>query len=422
MQELTRVPASNLRRYYVQLVGRPPNHKRGMSTVQQEKWLPLVKEFVPKTRGPAGYFLRDEEELFVITLEEAFRAAFPYDTDMLERMATNAGKGIYGKDFKVGVKWRVGFEKRWRDRLTTLKCGSIDRARGKKATSEVRDAVFKKFKIFLKTLVDEGKFTQDQVDNLQKHLANCDEVGGDERGKSKKRVYACNNAAAGSWRATDTAGDHEPFHVTLMLTSLAIGIIASAVQVIHSCPGVVNPRMSSELYDGLPGHWSCCRTSSGSQTRETFEDWTAYFVRTMTKKGWGTQNNKPMILLIDGHTSRWTYDGLQTLINAGIYPFFIASHTSAWHQPNGQSDSRLFFVSVFILSYKSYRSYPMGYNDRNDITCLPQFCSIYRCRPEREVQSSVFQAMQVSCVPTDSHNHMISPHQEMATNKSVRPI
>ena len=138
MQELTKVPASNLRRYYIQLVGRAPNKKHGMSKVQQAKWLPLVKDFVPKTRGAPGYFLRDEEELFVITLEEAYRAAFPYDGDMLERLASKAGQGVYGKDFKVGRNWRYGFEKRWKERLTTLKCGSIDRSRGKKATTEVK--------------------------------------------------------------------------------------------------------------------------------------------------------------------------------------------------------------------------------------------------------------------------------------------
>ena len=330
MEELIKVPSTTLRRHYIDLVGRPPNKKHGMSKVQQAIKLEECKHYVPKTRGSPGYFLRDEEELFVITLEEAFRAAFPYDGNMLERMASKAGKLAYGKDFLVTSKWRRGFEKRWRHRLCKLKCGSIDKARGKKATAEVRDQVFLKFKNFLNTLINDGKITQAQADNLGAHLANCDEVGGDERGQSKRRVYGSTNAAAGSWRCTDFAGDHEPFHVTLMLTSLACGIIARAVQIIHSCPGVANPRMASHLYEYLPEHWSVKRTSSGSQTRETFEDWCRYFVRTMGEQGWGKKYNKPMILIIDGHTSRWTYDGcLSHLIAAGIYPFFIASHTSA---------------------------------------------------------------------------------------------
>ena len=55
----------------------------------------------------------------------------------------------------------------------------------------------------------------------------------------------------------------------------------------------------------------------------------------MRGMGYGKgQGLKPLILLIDGHSSRWTYQGLKTLMDAGIFPFFIASHTSAWAQPN----------------------------------------------------------------------------------------
>ena len=116
----------------------------------------------------------------MITLEDAGNAAFPYDSDMLERMASNAGKGVYGKDFEVGRKWRLGFEKRFKQRMKKIKCGSICRSRGKKANTEIRDAVFKKFENFLADLIKDGKFTQAQTDNLQAHLCNPDEVGGDE--------------------------------------------------------------------------------------------------------------------------------------------------------------------------------------------------------------------------------------------------
>ena len=348
MQEITRVPSTNLRRYFMELVGRPPNQKIPLSKPNQEKYLKLLQDFVPRSRGDkTRYFLRDEEELFVIAIEEAANAAFPYDTHMLERMASNAGKLVYGDNFEVGTKWRLGFEYRWKSRLSKAKCSSIDRTRGKKATAEIRDEVFKKFKQFLQTLVEDGSMTQSQVDNLGAHLANCDEVGGDERGKNKSKVYIGSNAASEAWRTTDFAGDHEPFHVTLMLVSLAIGIIARAVQMIHSCPGVVNPRMSSELLEHLPEHWSCRRTTSGSMTREIFEDWAKYFVRIMDQEGYGKRHNNPLVLLIDGHTSRWTYDGLNVLIQAGIYPFFIASHTSAWDQPNGELRPAM-FVSVFF--------------------------------------------------------------------------
>jgi hypothetical protein len=241
----------------------------------------------------------------------------------------------------------MGFEKRWSNRLTKVKCSSIDRSRGKKATAEIRDAVFFKFKNFLQTMVEDGKMTQTQVDNLGNHLCNCDEVGGDERGKGSKKVYSSTNAAKGSWRTTDYGGDHEPFHVTLMLTTMAIGVLLLSIMMIHSCPGVANPRMSSHLYEHVPDNWSVKRTSSGSMTRETFEDWCRYFVRMCDEEGYGKKHGHPIILLIDGHSSRWTYDGLNILISHGIYPFFIASHTSAWHQPNGTG--RYFFFCFFFV-------------------------------------------------------------------------
>lgn len=220
--------------------------------------------------------------------------------------------------------------------MSKAKCISIDRVRGKKATAEIRDEVFKKFNQFLQTLVEDGSFTQAQVDNLGDHLVNVDEVGGDERGKSKSKVYVSTNASSEAWRTTDFVGDHEPFHVTLVLSTMATGIILRALQIIHSCPGVANPRMNSELLEHLPEHWSCRHTTSGSMTRELFEDWAKYFVRIMEEDGYGAKHGHPIVLLIDGHTSRWTYEGLSTLIDAGFYPFFIASHTSAWDQPNGE--------------------------------------------------------------------------------------
>ena len=69
-------------------------------------------------------------------------------------------------------------------------------------------------------------------------------------------------------------------------------------------------------------------------TRELFEDWCEYFIHSMDKVGYGKKHDNPLILLIDGHTSRWTHAGLKKLMDNGIFPFFIASHTSAWAQPN----------------------------------------------------------------------------------------
>lgn len=106
---------------------------------------------------------------------------------------------------------------------------------------------------------------------------------------------------------------------------------------IHSAPGAKKgstSRMISSLYEHLPGDWAVKRTDSGSMNRETFLDWAKYFVKVMEEDGYGKCHGHPMVLLLDGHTSRWDYVALRYLIDHGFFPFFIASHTSAWHQPN----------------------------------------------------------------------------------------
>lgn len=91
---------------------------------------------------------------------------------------TRDGKST-GKKFAIGTHndWVRSFERRWSERITRIKNGSIDKHRGKKATEEVRDTVFaKKFQLFCKKLVDDGKFTVEQMKILGDHLCNADDA------------------------------------------------------------------------------------------------------------------------------------------------------------------------------------------------------------------------------------------------------
>ena len=87
---------------------------------------------------------------------------------------------------------------------------------GRKATAEVRDAVYKVFVKFLEDLQENGSFTAEQVENLGDHMCNADEIGGDERGQSRKKVYKGKKRTTNLWRTIDLGGDHNPFHVTLI--------------------------------------------------------------------------------------------------------------------------------------------------------------------------------------------------------------
>ena len=71
-------------------------------------------------------------------------------------------------------------------------------------------------------------------------------------------------------------------------------------------------------------------------TRELFEEWVEYFCTRMEDCGYGkkTGPDNNCEVLLDGHTSRWTYRGLLQMIKRGFFPFCYGSHTSVWVAPN----------------------------------------------------------------------------------------
>jgi hypothetical protein len=69
-------------------------------------------------------------------------------------------------------------------------------------------------------------------------------------------------------------------------------------------------------------------TFSGSMTQEVFYLYAQHFIESLAP------GSGPVILLLDGHASRWTVQALRLLMENDVYPFFIASHTSIWGQPN----------------------------------------------------------------------------------------
>jgi hypothetical protein len=57
-------------------------------------------------------------------------------------------------------------------------------------------------------------------------------------------------------------------------------------------------------------------------------------------------NSGPIILLFDGHGSRWSVPALQKLIENDVFPFFFASHTSIWAQPNDAGVNKRFLWAI----------------------------------------------------------------------------
>jgi hypothetical protein len=83
-----------------------------------------------------------------------------------------------------------------------------------------------------------------------------------------------------------------------------------------------------------------CTTHSGSMTQETFTYYTDHFIGALP------ENHGPVILLLDGHGSRWNVPALEKLMENEVYPFFIASHTSVWAQPNNCGVNKRFHWAV----------------------------------------------------------------------------
>jgi hypothetical protein len=81
-------------------------------------------------------------------------------------------------------------------------------------------------------------------------------------------------------------------------------------------------------------------THSGSMTQEIFFHFVNHFLESRpTDAG-------PAILLLDGHGSRWSVQALRRLIQNKVYPFFIASHTSIWAQPNDAGVNKRYHWSI----------------------------------------------------------------------------
>jgi len=58
------------------------------------------------------------------------------------------------------------------------------------------------------------------------------------------------------------------------------------------------------------------------------------------------QNHGPVILFLDGHSSQWNHHALQYFQDNKVFPFFLASHTSIWSQPNDAGVNKRFHWAV----------------------------------------------------------------------------
>lgn len=240
------------------------------------------------------------------------------------------------------------------DMMKVVAAAGIDPARANKANTFTRDQVFSKFDAFIKNLYKQNRVpwkSAKEIPNCK--LFNMDEVGTDTT-KHRGKVIA--PAALNRLFARTPEGDRMNMHVTACVTTQADGAFkdskagidgACGIVLIHSDKSkskssqesererqrngespsdhVVSPRFLEGIDDK---DVKMLTTNSGSVTQETFFEHAKHFVSSLP------ENSGPVILLLDGHASRWNAAALDCLMKNQVYCFFLASHTSIWSQPN----------------------------------------------------------------------------------------
>lgn len=220
------------------------------------------------------------------------------------------------KDTLLTRSWVRGFERRFKERFIKVKTCVLGKDRAGRARVEVRDKVFENFNRMLENLKKQGLITEDHMKNFGNHIANADEVGGKESGKRKKVYRPTKNSKKKrgktqrakeentNWRNVQIGNDHNPFHASEMFLSFGNGKFSNRVMLLHSSPGSKNPRPCDTHKENLHPDWCQRTTTNGSMTRATFEEWCEYLVKGLAQDHGYCVKDNPLILLLDGHTSR----------------------------------------------------------------------------------------------------------------------
>jgi hypothetical protein len=130
------------------------------------------------------------------------------------------------------------------------------------------------------------------------------------------------------------SGDKFPFNVTIVITTRADGHGKVKPQLIHS-----GKRMNTNVLDGIDGDWPVHLSPKGFQGKIGFERWAKHFVRIARE---GKHEDRKTFLFLDGHNSRWTYEGLTFLADNNVVVICLLSHTSIITQPNDNGINAVF--------------------------------------------------------------------------------
>ena len=91
-------------------------------------------------------------------------------------------------------------------------------------------------------------------------------------------------------------------------------------------------------------------SSTGSMAQEIFFNYCEHFVKSLPKdQGKG---GLPCILFLDGHVSRWNVAAMRYLMLNNVFPFYLASHTTIWSQPNDNGTIKRLHLCIEAATVK----------------------------------------------------------------------
>jgi hypothetical protein len=263
-----------------------------------------------------------------------------------------------------------GFLKRSPE-LKLVGSSGIDSNRASQANENVRDIYFCKLDNFVGVLHGMGRSKQETFADIpSQYIYNMDEVASDTT-KRRNKIAVDSEVKTRVFTITPE-GDKMPFHVTICLTTRADGQFISPGEgilegapppvVIHSkpettkkalsnkkAPATSDPcKLSDKHVQGLCSMKGCTSaleayeknnedgflvmvTHNGSMKQSTMLPYAKHFVKHLPADRDPLQ---AVILLLDGHSSRWDLDALIFLYQHKVYCFFFPSHASIWSQCN----------------------------------------------------------------------------------------
>lgn len=286
--------------------------------VSREKKIPYetLRRWVVQTPKRVGsgrlpVLTADEERLIVRTLCYLADSGFPWDRSdlisMVKCFIQETGRPNPFKDNCPGEDWIIGFEKRWKGKLSKRKPELLTKARAEGLTESVVNAFFQMY---------ENVLVKNDLLDKPHRIFNLDEAGlGTNPIASKVFVPVSSHTAYLKSACGGKASYSVLFCVSASGWYLPPFIVYKGLHLYQSW-----------TQGGPPG--TCYATTKSGWMEDTvFESWFKHFIKSVE------HIEKPVLLIYDGHGSHLTYGTVKSAMANNIIILCLPPNTSHALQP-----------------------------------------------------------------------------------------